>query len=239
MSDEMPDDPGADAADAMSAPAPLPAARHGRRPRPPEGAPPWQRRARPGARPSMDGRQLEAIVEALVFASPEPLTAKMLFKLLADEPRDDVQAALDRLIARLRASRRTAPGAGGRRLPDHDPARAARLGAPSVSRAQRAEALGGGARDAVGHCLPAAGDGGRGERDSRRQRLGRALDAARAASHQDRRTQERGRPAVPLRHHQGVPDPLRAEGPGRSAEHARTWCRRSASIRRHCSWSGR
>jgi len=51
-------------------------------------------------RPSMDGGQLEAIVEALVFASPEPLTPKMLFKLLADEPKDDVQAALDRLVAR-------------------------------------------------------------------------------------------------------------------------------------------
>lgn len=51
-------------------------------------------------RPSMDRAQLEAIVEALVFASPEPLTPKMLFKLLADEPRDDVQAALDALVAR-------------------------------------------------------------------------------------------------------------------------------------------
>ena len=53
-----------------------------------------------GARPAMDSAQLEAIVEALVFASPEPLTAKMLFKLLADEPKDDVQAALDALVAR-------------------------------------------------------------------------------------------------------------------------------------------
>ena len=51
-------------------------------------------------RPSMDRSQLEAIVEALVFASPEPLTPKMLFKLLADEPKDDVQAALDALVAR-------------------------------------------------------------------------------------------------------------------------------------------
>lgn len=51
-------------------------------------------------RPSMDRAQLEAIVEALVFASPEPLTPKMLFKLLADEPKDDVQAALDALVAR-------------------------------------------------------------------------------------------------------------------------------------------
>lgn len=53
-----------------------------------------------GARPAMDSAQLEAIVEALVFASPEPLTPKMLFKLLADEPKDDVQAALDALVAR-------------------------------------------------------------------------------------------------------------------------------------------
>lgn len=51
-------------------------------------------------RPSMDRSQLEAIVEALVFASPEPLTPKMLFKLLADEPKDDVQAALDALVVR-------------------------------------------------------------------------------------------------------------------------------------------
>lgn len=52
------------------------------------------------ARPAMDGSQLEAIVEALVFASPEPLTPKMLFKLLADEPKEEVQAALDRLAGR-------------------------------------------------------------------------------------------------------------------------------------------
>jgi segregation and condensation protein B len=51
-------------------------------------------------RPSMDRAQLEAIVEALVFASPEPLTPKMLFKLLADEPKEEVQAALDALVAR-------------------------------------------------------------------------------------------------------------------------------------------
>jgi segregation and condensation protein B len=51
------------------------------------------------SRPRMDLGQLKAIVEALVFASPEPLTLKMLFKLLADEPRQDVQAALDALAA--------------------------------------------------------------------------------------------------------------------------------------------
>ncbi|MGQ0732887.1 MAG: SMC-Scp complex subunit ScpB [Acidobacteriota bacterium] len=45
----------------------------------------------------LDGRQLRAIVEALVYASPEPLTPKMLFKLLGDEPKEDVSAALDEL----------------------------------------------------------------------------------------------------------------------------------------------
>lgn len=38
--------------------------------------------------------QLKAIVEALIFASPEPLTPKVLSKLLADEPKDEVLAAV-------------------------------------------------------------------------------------------------------------------------------------------------
>jgi segregation and condensation protein B len=44
--------------------------------------------------PRLDTSQLKAIIEALVFASPEPLTPKMLFKLLSDEPREDVLAAM-------------------------------------------------------------------------------------------------------------------------------------------------
>ncbi len=39
--------------------------------------------------------QLKAIVEALIFASPEPLTPKMLFKLLEGEPQEDVELALE------------------------------------------------------------------------------------------------------------------------------------------------
>ena len=38
---------------------------------------------------------LKAIVEALVFASPDPLTPKTLVKLLEGEPREDVEAALE------------------------------------------------------------------------------------------------------------------------------------------------
>ncbi len=37
---------------------------------------------------------LKPIVEALIFASPEPVTAKMLYKLLDSEPREDVDQAL-------------------------------------------------------------------------------------------------------------------------------------------------
>ena len=40
---------------------------------------------------------LKPIVEALIFASPEPITPKTLFKLLDGEPREDVQAALEAL----------------------------------------------------------------------------------------------------------------------------------------------
>jgi segregation and condensation protein B len=43
--------------------------------------------------------ELKAIVEALVFASPDPLTPKMLLKLLASEPKEDVLAAVQALKA--------------------------------------------------------------------------------------------------------------------------------------------
>jgi segregation and condensation protein B len=41
--------------------------------------------------------QLMAVIEALIFASPEPLTPKVLFKLLEHEPREDVEAAVEGL----------------------------------------------------------------------------------------------------------------------------------------------
>src|SRR5262245_53027133 len=43
--------------------------------------------------------EVKAVVEALVFASPEPMTPKLLFKLLAEEPREDVLAAIEALKA--------------------------------------------------------------------------------------------------------------------------------------------
>jgi segregation and condensation protein B len=44
--------------------------------------------------------QLVAIVEALVFASPEPLVPKQLFKLLDTEPREEIDVALRELKRR-------------------------------------------------------------------------------------------------------------------------------------------
>jgi segregation and condensation protein B len=41
--------------------------------------------------------ELKAIVEALIFASPDPLTPKALLKLLDNEPKEDVLAALEEL----------------------------------------------------------------------------------------------------------------------------------------------
>jgi segregation and condensation protein B len=43
--------------------------------------------------------ELKAIVEALIFASPDPLTPKMLYRLLADEPKEDVKATVEALKA--------------------------------------------------------------------------------------------------------------------------------------------
>lgn len=47
--------------------------------------------------PERGSAELKAILEALIFASPEPLTLKAMYKLLDNEPKEDVQAALAEL----------------------------------------------------------------------------------------------------------------------------------------------
>ena len=100
---------------------------------------------------------LKPIVEALIFASPEPVTPKTLYKLLDGEPKEDVDAALAAVAGRLRAPWRAAARRDRRRLPDRHAPRAARVGPQAVPRAHDAEAVGAGARDAGGDCLQAAG----------------------------------------------------------------------------------
>src|SRR5574339_541484 len=42
---------------------------------------------------------LKPIIEAMIFASPEPLTKKAMYKLLDGEPKEDVDAALEAVLA--------------------------------------------------------------------------------------------------------------------------------------------
>jgi segregation and condensation protein B len=51
----------------------------------------------PTAPPSND--QLKATIEALIFASPDPISLKALTKLLDSEPKEDVKAALEQVRA--------------------------------------------------------------------------------------------------------------------------------------------
>jgi segregation and condensation protein B len=44
--------------------------------------------------PDEASAELQAIIEALIFASPEPLTPRAMYKLLDTEPKEDIQAAL-------------------------------------------------------------------------------------------------------------------------------------------------
>ena len=48
---------------------------------------------------AMPSAELKAVVEALIFASPEPITPKMLYKLLANESKEDVSSAINELKA--------------------------------------------------------------------------------------------------------------------------------------------
>ena len=82
----------------------------------------------------MELSQLKAVIEALMFASPEPITPRMLNRLLNDEPKEDVKAALEALKADYadRGGLHIAEVAGG--YPDHDAARVSRVGAAAVPR---------------------------------------------------------------------------------------------------------
>jgi segregation and condensation protein B len=53
----------------------------------------------PGEMTTTASAEVKAVVEALIFASPEPITPKMLYRLLSDEPKEDVLAAVNALKA--------------------------------------------------------------------------------------------------------------------------------------------
>lgn len=80
------------AAEGAPAGEPVAEAGAGGRPAPAEDSQPA-----PELRIGLPSEELKAVIEALVFASPDPLTPKTLFKVLESEPREDVQASLDSL----------------------------------------------------------------------------------------------------------------------------------------------
>ena len=49
--------------------------------------------------PRTPSAELKAILEALIFASPEPITLRQIFRLVAEEPKEDVKAAIESLRA--------------------------------------------------------------------------------------------------------------------------------------------
>lgn len=49
--------------------------------------------------PRTPSAELKAILEALIFASPEPITPRQLYRLVAEEPKEDVKAAIESLRA--------------------------------------------------------------------------------------------------------------------------------------------
>jgi segregation and condensation protein B len=51
------------------------------------------------AGPATPSAELMAILEAVIFASPEPITPRQLFRLVAEEPKEDVKAAIESLRA--------------------------------------------------------------------------------------------------------------------------------------------
>ena len=144
---------------------------------------------------------LKPIVEALIFASPEPLTLEGAGRSCSttEPPRGHRGGRRGAARRDYDEHARPAAGRGRRRLPDRHAARPARVGAAPVPRAHDAEAVGAGARDAGRHRLQAAGHGGRDRRDPRRQHVGRARHADRSQADEDRRPQAGRRPAVHVR----------------------------------------
>ena len=146
--------------------------------------------------PVLPPEEVRAVLEALIFASPQPLTPREIGKVLGGVPKEAWQAALDGDARGLRARRpRPAARRGGGRLPDHHPPRVQRLG-PRAARPADADApVHPGPRDARRHRLQAAGDAARDHRAARREVGRRAQDAAREAPHPHHRPEGSRGPA--------------------------------------------
>ena len=163
---------------------------------------------------------LKPIIEALIFASPEPLTPKALYKLLDGEPKEDVDAALEAVDGRLRRGR-----AGCRS--SRSPAATRSSRAPSCTNGCASCSTSGRRRS----CRCSRSRRWRSSPTSSRSPRRRSPRSAASRSSggvlstlverkldQDRRPQAGRRPSVHVRHDARVPRALRAERPQRSAE---------------------
>ena len=175
----------------------------------PEGAPPPV---------PVEDAQLKAVLEAIVYVAEEPLTAAQMAAAL-QQPAERIQASARPACRGIRqaGARRRHPGSG-RRLQDGHQGGAPR-GRPQLRQEPQAaaEAFAAGAGNPGRDRLQAARHGARDHGDPRRAGRRRAEDAARPQADRRGRAQERDRQADPLQDHQGVSDPVRAEGPERAA----------------------
>ncbi len=140
--------------------------------------------------------ELKPIIEALIFASPEPLTLKALYepaRLRAERRRGSGSSVAQ---AGLRPAQRPAARGGGRRPPDCHASGAPRLGASALRRTENPSPQCAGARDSGRHRLQAAGHRAGNHGDSWRQYGWRSHHTPRAATHSYRREEARRRPSV-------------------------------------------
>lgn len=96
MSDDVITEPDAESGDAAAEPVPVEEAGEVAAVEAEEAAESAAAETTVASRPTAE---LRAIVEALVFASPDPLTPRTLYRILAEEPKEDVSAALNALMS--------------------------------------------------------------------------------------------------------------------------------------------
>ena len=175
----------------------------------------------PTRRPRSPGGDLR-IAEALLFASPQPLSVEELSGRLPEGA--DVEAVLERAVGALcRARRQSRPGRGALGVPH----RRRPFLRPRPRRGRAEEALPCGHGDPGDHRLSPAGDPGRDRGDPRRRHLqGHARPAARDRLDRLARPQARARTARDLWHDPGLPRPFRPRRDRRPARPRRTEGRR-------------
>ena len=161
---------------------------------------------------------LKATIEALIFASPEPVTLKTLTKILDDEPPEHVTEALAELTQEWNRGGGLQLIEVAGRISDRHASGAQRVGPSTLSRALEPTPVGAGARDVGRRRLPTASHGARDRRDPGRQHVRGTGDAPGASFGQSGRSKTGRRPAVSLRYNPRVSRPFRPKRLGGPAQ---------------------